>query len=110
MEASIRILTADDHDLVRRGLSSLIDITPGLELVGQAVDGVEAVDMARSLQPDVILVDLVMPRKSGIEAIAEIVEENPNASNEGKEAQMKNDNTPLMKPHPTYFFLNPHEK
>jgi NarL family two-component system response regulator LiaR len=53
--------------------------TPGMELVGEAADGVEAVSRARSLQPDVILLDLVMPRKGGIEAIGEIKAENPDA-------------------------------
>lgn len=75
----IRILIADDHPIVRRGLSSLIEIKPGMELVGEAVDGVEAVEMAASLNPDVILMDMVMPRKSGLEAIYDIKQENPNA-------------------------------
>lgn len=78
-EQSIRILIADDHPVVRRGLGSLINITPGMELVGEATDGVEAVDQARSLQPDVILLDLMMPRKTGLEAISEIKQENPDA-------------------------------
>ena len=79
LEEMIRILIADDHPLVRRGLSTLIDTEPGMELVGEAQDGVEAVFMARSLQPDIILIDMVMPRKSGLEAIAEIKGENPAA-------------------------------
>jgi len=78
-EQSIRILIADDHPVVRRGLGSLINITPGMELVGEATDGVEAVNQARSLQPDVILLDLMMPRKTGLEAISEIKQENPDA-------------------------------
>jgi NarL family two-component system response regulator LiaR len=76
---SIRILIAEDHAVVREGLRLLIDSEPGMEVVGQAVDGVEAVQAARSLQPDVILLDLVMPRKNGIEAIKEIRRENPKA-------------------------------
>ena len=75
----IHILVADDHDLVRKGLCSLMAAKPGIEVVGEAADGVEAVLKARSLQPDVILLDLVMPHKDGIEAIQEIRAENPDA-------------------------------
>ena len=75
----IRILIADDHAVVREGLRALIEAKPDMELVGEAEDGVEAVLLARSLKPDVILLDLLMPRMDGIEAIAEIKKENPNA-------------------------------
>ena len=75
-DQSIRILVADDHPVVRRGLRSLIDIEPDMELVGEAVDGVEAVKLARSLLPDVILLDLMMPRKNGLEVIHEIKQAN----------------------------------
>jgi NarL family two-component system response regulator LiaR len=73
----IRILIADDHAIVREGLRTLIGSEPGLELVGEAADGVEAVLKARTLQPDVVLMDLVMPRKGGLEAISEIKQANP---------------------------------
>jgi NarL family two-component system response regulator LiaR len=76
---TIRVLIADDHAVVREGLRWLISTEPGMELVGEATDGIEAVEKARSLRPDVILLDLVMPRKDGIEAIGEIVAENPDA-------------------------------
>ena len=79
MTESIRILIVDDHAVVREGLRALIEVNPEMELAGEAADGVEAVQKARSLQPDVILLDLVMPRKGGIEAISEIKEETPNA-------------------------------
>jgi NarL family two-component system response regulator LiaR len=79
MAESIRVLIVDDHAVVREGLRALIDVDPELELVGEAADGVEAVQKARSLQPDVILLDLVMPRMGGIEAIGEIKQENPGA-------------------------------
>lgn len=75
----IRVLIADDHPVVRRGLGSLINIRSDMELVGEAVDGVEAVDKARLLNPDVILLDLMMPRKGGLEAIGEIKQANPDA-------------------------------
>jgi len=79
MTETIHILIADDHAIVREGLRALIDTERGMELVGEAADGVEAVLRARALQPDVILLDLVMPRKDGIEAIGEIKQENPEA-------------------------------
>ena len=75
MTDNIRILITDDHAVVREGLRALIDTEPGMELVGEAKDGVEAVQMARSLQPDVILLDLVMPRVDGIAAIEQIMQE-----------------------------------
>ncbi len=78
-EKPIRVLIADDHPIVRRGLGSLINIRTDMELVGEAVDGVEAVDKARLLKPDVILLDLMMPRQGGLEAINEIKRENPEA-------------------------------
>jgi len=77
MTDTIRILIADDHTLVRAGLRALFSTEPGMEVAGEAADGVEAVLKARSLRPDIILLDLVMPRKGGIEAIHEIKEENP---------------------------------
>jgi len=79
MAKPIRILIADDHAIVREGQRALIETEPGMELVGEAADGVEAVHMARTLQPDVILLDLLMPRKGGVEAIQEIRAENAEA-------------------------------
>lgn len=79
MTKTIRILIADDHPVVREGLRALIAAKPGMEIVGEAADGAEAVLKARSLQPDVILLDLVMPHQNGIEAITEIKHENPDA-------------------------------
>ncbi len=75
----IRILIADDHAVVREGLRTLITAKPGMEVIGEAADGVEAVSKARSLQPGVILLDMVMPRKDGLETIKDIKKENPNA-------------------------------
>ena len=76
---NIRILIADDHAIVREGLRTLISAKPGLELVGEAADGHEAVSLACALQPDVILLDMIMPSKDGLEAIREIKAENPEA-------------------------------
>jgi NarL family two-component system response regulator LiaR len=79
MEDTIRVLIADDHTVVRGGLCALLEDVDGIEVVAEAADGVEAVLKTRAAKPDVILMDLMMPRKTGIEAIEEIKRENPNA-------------------------------
>ncbi len=73
----IRLLIADDHAIVREGLRALIETEPGMDVVGEASDGVEAVQMAHRLKPEVILLDLIMPRKDGLTAIVEIQEAQP---------------------------------
>jgi NarL family two-component system response regulator LiaR len=78
-EKRIRIIIADDHAVVREGLRALIEAKPDMELVGEAEDGEAAVALASSLKPDVVLLDLVMPNKDGIEAVREIIRENPQA-------------------------------
>jgi DNA-binding NarL/FixJ family response regulator len=65
----IRVLLADDQRVVREGLGTLLSLLDGIELVGTAADGEEAVTLARELDPDVVLMDLRMPRCDGIEAI-----------------------------------------
>ena len=72
MTDSIRIVIADDHPVVRQGLATVLGQEEGLEVVGQAANGLEAVDQARKLQPDIILMDLQMPEMDGVEAIEEI--------------------------------------
>jgi len=79
MSEKIRILIADDHAIVREGLRALIATEPGLDLVAEACDGVEAVDKSRTYKPDVILLDMMMPRKDGLGAIIDIIQQNPNA-------------------------------
>jgi NarL family two-component system response regulator LiaR len=79
MSEHIRILIADDHAIVREGLRALIATEPGLELVAEASDGVDAVHKVRTMKPDVILLDMMMPRKDGLGAINEIIQEDPNA-------------------------------
>jgi DNA-binding NarL/FixJ family response regulator len=70
--ASIRLLIADDHPVVRDGLSGMFAADPAFEVVGEAADGAEAVRLARSLEPDVILMDLRMPGMDGVTAITEL--------------------------------------
>ena len=79
MGESIRILIADDHELVRQGLEALLSKTPGMEIVAQAKNGEEAVELALSKNPDIILMDLLMPIKNGIEATREIKKSAPDA-------------------------------
>ena len=79
MSDPIRLLIVDDHKLVRQGFIAMMSVEPDLEIVGEAADGVEAVEFARSLRPDVILLDLAMPNKDGIEATREIRAENSEA-------------------------------
>ena len=77
MSEKIRIFIADDHPIVRQGLIALFETQPDLELVGEAQDGAEAVEKALSLKPDVILLDLVMPKLDGIQVIEKIISQQP---------------------------------
>lgn len=79
MAALIRVLVADDHFVVRQGLATLLVPRNGMQVVGEAANGREAVDLAQALQPDVILMDLIMPEMDGAEAIARIKTQNPAA-------------------------------
>jgi len=74
---TIRILIAEDQPLVRRGAAHLLSLEPDMDVVGQASNGVEAVEMARALQPDVVLMDLHMPVKGGVAATREITQSQP---------------------------------
>lgn len=76
----IRILVADDHPIVREGLVVILDDQPDMTIVGQANDGQEAIDLFRQHQPDITLLDLRMPKVSGVEAISAIRAESPEAS------------------------------
>jgi two-component system, NarL family, response regulator NreC len=70
--AKIRVLIADDHTIVRRGVRLILEWQPDIEVIGEASDGEEAVQLATRLRPDVVLMDVAMPRLSGIEATRRI--------------------------------------
>lgn len=77
MKDKIRILIADDHTIVRTGLTALLGTVPGMEVVGEAKNGEEAVRQTARLKPDVVVMDLMMPKKDGAAATAEIVSSLP---------------------------------
>ncbi len=79
MAERARVMIVEDHPVVRQGLVALLSTMPEIEVVGQASDGMEGVDLFRRLQPDVTLMDLQLPRLGGVAAIAKIREEFPAA-------------------------------
>ena len=75
--AIVHILLADDHPLVRRGIRELLELQPGWKVVGEAATGREAVEKAKSLKPDVVILDITMPEMNGLEATREILKAAP---------------------------------
>ena len=75
----IRVLVVEDHHVVRQGLVALLNVVDGLEVVGEAADGVEAIAQYRKHQPDIALIDLRLPRLSGVDVIERIRMETPHA-------------------------------
>jgi DNA-binding NarL/FixJ family response regulator len=76
---AIRVLIVDDHSVVREGLRAFLELQDGLEVVGEAADGEEAIEAASRLRPDVILMDLVMPELGGVAAMRRLQEDAPDA-------------------------------
>jgi DNA-binding NarL/FixJ family response regulator len=79
MGEKIRILVVDDHHVVRQGLVALLNIMPDIEVVGEASDGLEAINLHQSLHPDITLMDLQLPKLGGVDAILRIRAEDPAA-------------------------------
>jgi DNA-binding NarL/FixJ family response regulator len=79
MAERIRILIVDDHHVVRQGLVALLNIMPDIEVVGEASDGLQAIELYRTLQPDITLMDLQLPNLGGVDAILKIRSDNPTA-------------------------------
>ncbi len=75
----LRILVADDHEIVRRGLVSLLKSHPGWDVCGEAQDGRQAVDKAKELKPDIVILDIGMPNLNGLEAARQMQRDNPQA-------------------------------
>jgi two-component system response regulator NreC len=78
-EKRVRVLLADDHTLVRQGFRRILEDDPRIEVVGEAKTGLEAMELARKLRPEVVVMDLSMPELGGLEATAEILKTNPEA-------------------------------
>lgn len=75
----IQVLIVDDHAIVRDGIRSLLSTIPDIDVIGEAATGTKAVTLAHRLQPDIILMDLVMPEMDGIEATRQIIDHDPDA-------------------------------
>jgi len=79
MTEAIRVLVVDDHAVVRRGIRALLATEEAIEVVGEAQNGQEALEQIKVLRPDVILLDLIMPKVDGIEVTRQVVAQNPEA-------------------------------
>ena len=74
---NIKVMIVDDHKMFRDGLRGLINAEPGMEVVGEAVDGREAIEKARKLSPDVVIMDISMPGMNGIESMRHLIKDRP---------------------------------
>lgn len=102
----IRVLLADDHKIVREGLSSLLADQPGIEVVGQAEDGLRALELVHSLHPDVVVMDSSMPRMDGVEATRRLVTESQNVKVIGLSMHSEDDMAKAMLEAGAAVYLN----
>lgn len=75
--SDVRIVLADDHQIFREGLRRLLESEPGFSVVGEAANGIEALELLRRVQPDILLLDLAMPRLSGLDTLRALIEAHP---------------------------------
>src|SRR5687767_909092 len=75
---AVRVVLIDDHDLIRRGIRTMLESEEGIEVVGEASDGSKAMALVEDTFPDVVLIDVVMPNRDGIDATAELKDRFPN--------------------------------
>ena len=78
MTQKIRVILVDDHEMVRLGLKSFFNLQPDVEVVGEAGNGIEGIKLALELKPDVVVMDLVMPEMSGVEATLKLLSNTKN--------------------------------
>ena len=99
------MLLADDHEIVRQGLVGILQIEPDIEVVGEAADGEDAVELARKLQPDVVIMDVTMPRMTGIEATQLIRRELPKTRVIGLSMHAESDMAEAMRAAGAFAYL-----
>jgi DNA-binding NarL/FixJ family response regulator len=97
MTAPITVLIADDHEPVREGLKILLEFEDDLQVVGEARDGVEALDGAKLHQPDVVVMDITMPRLNGLEATRQIRESLPSTSRQRSSQRLRRGKSGIRK-------------
>ena len=94
---AVRVLLADDHAMVRQGLRSILEVYPDVVVIGEAADGEEAVELARSLSPDVVVMDVNMAKMDGIEATRQIKTHRPDTLIVGLSLSSSNQVEPLLR-------------
>ncbi len=105
-ERTIRVLLVDDHRILREGVATLLDEQPDIEIIGEAADGVVAVEMAAALKPDVVIMDVTLPRLSGIEATRQVLAENKDTCVIGLSMHEQRDMSSAMREAGAAYYLS----